>query len=244
MLKFCDTNLDMLQSSHLTSVSAQGRDLLILPIGAFEQHGAHLPLATDSLIADVLASALADISGGVRVPAIPVSCSHEHVGCGRTVSADAKAIFAYVESVILNAFENGFAQVAIVNGHGGNYFLQNIAQQANVAGPRVYLGPGRHVMEAAFQRAGIETSVSDDMHGGEYETSVLLAYHPELVAMDQAKDVPAKPRPLLTSLGMAEYTDTGIIGRPSLATSSKGKEVVRAISELMHADLQLLRKRL
>lgn len=214
--------------------------LFVLPVGAFEQHGRHLPLATDSVIADAISRALADRVGGVAVPPVPVSCSHEHLSAGFAVAADARAVFTYLEAILLGAFRTGVRKVAIVNCHGGNYLLGNLVQQMNVDGPRVYLGPGRAVMEEAFLRAGIETSVSDDMHGGEYETSVMLACCPEAVRMEEAADVAARPRPLLNVLGMSEYTDSGIIGRPTLATKEKGVAVVDAIVDLMAAELASL----
>ena len=80
------------------------------------------------------------------------------------------------------------------------------------------------------------------MHGGEAETSILLHYQPHYVGSDwQTADHQADDRPDLLLLGMAGYTKTGIIGRPSLATAAKGEALVRHLVAGLEPHLRLLR---
>jgi creatinine amidohydrolase len=108
--------------------------------------------------------------------------------------------------------------------------LANITQQANVADRRVVLFPGRDDWNAAREHAGMATNGHDDMHGGELETSILLHAYPELVRDSYTTaDHEAGNRPNLLVTGMAGYTTTGIIGRPSLATAAKGNAVLDSL---------------
>ena len=136
---------------------------------------------------------------------------------------------------------SGIERLAIVNGHGGNYVLSNIVQQANVAGPRMTLFPGRIEWEAARAAAGLQASTSEDMHAGELEVSLLLHTYPELVGDDfRQGDWEADPRPHLLVTGMRGYTESGVIGRPSLATAEKGRAILDSLARSFKDHLALL----
>ncbi len=93
------------------------------------------------------------------------------------------------------------------------------------------LFPGPRDWAAAMAAAGVQTSMDSDMHAGELETSILLHAHPEVVRPGfEAGDHLADDRDHLLTLGMAPYTDSGIIGRPSLATAAKGKAVLAGLA--------------
>ena len=229
----------MLPEAHLARTAADvGRpELAVLPVGAFEQHGSHLPLATDSLIAGALAAGLAERTGALLLPVLPVSCSQEHAGFPGTVWLAAGTLAAVVGDIRAGLAHAGIERLAIVNAHGGNLVLAHLAREANLDGPRVWLGPGRHIQEAAFAAAGIETSVHDDMHAGEYETSVLLHCHPGLVRMADAADELAE-RPQLAVRGLAAYSRSGTVGRPTRATAAKGEAALAAMVEAMAAEVR------
>jgi creatinine amidohydrolase len=136
---------------------------------------------------------------------------------------------------------SGIERLAIVNGHGGNYVLANIVQQANVAGPRMTLFPGRTEWEAARAAAGLQAPAGEDMHAGELEVSLLLHTYPELVGEDfRQGDWQASPRPHLLVTGMRGYTESGVIGRPSLATAEKGRAILDSLARSFKDHLALL----
>jgi len=121
----------------------RGARVAVLPVGSFEQHGDFLPLITDTLVASVIAGRLSTEYGLFLLPPVTLSCSHEHTGFAGTVSISAKTLIAVVTDVAESLHRSGIDRLAIVNGHGGNYVLSNIVQQANVGGPWMTLFPGR-----------------------------------------------------------------------------------------------------
>lgn len=209
---------------------ASAPNVAVVPIGSFEQHGAHLPSDTDARIARIIGGRVAERLDATLLGVLPVATSHEHAGFPGTVSVPAEACSTYVREVCLGLRSSGFSRIVLVNGHGGNYWLSNVAQELNVTAPWVLLAPSRQVMNGAFEKAGLTMSVSGDMHAGEYETSVLLAAEPDVVRLDRAQDEECAERPLLASLGMTGYTTSGVIGRPTLATAEKGHALLDALA--------------
>jgi creatinine amidohydrolase len=217
----------------------------VLPIGSFEQHGGHLPLVTDTAIACIVAKAVSEQHGLMLLPPITISCSHEHNGpWPGTVSISARTLHALIGDIV-DSLEttSGIRKVLLVSGHGGNYVLSNVVQEANAApgAPRMTLFPNRQDWDQARADAGLESTGHDDMHAGEIETSILLHAAPDLVGDEYREaDYSSPDRPFLTSLGMAAYTRTGVIGFPSLATAAKGEAVIDSLVQSVVYHLKTL----
>ena len=213
----------------------------VLPVGSFEQHGDFLPLITDTVVACLIARRVCSDYGLFLLPPVTLSCSHEHSGFAGTVSLSAPTLVAVVTDVAASLRASGIERLAIVNGHGGNYVLANVVQQANIAGPRMTLFPSRADWDAARAAAGLTTSASEDMHAGELEVSLLLHGDPELVDdRFRRADWQANARPHLLVTGMRGYTETGVIGRPSLASADKGRAILDSLSRSFKDHLALL----
>ena len=213
----------------------------VLPVGSFEQHGDFLPLITDTVVACLIARRVSADYGLFLLPPITLSCSHEHSGFAGTVSISASTLAAIVTDVAESLRAAGIERLALINGHGGNYVLANVIQQANIAGPRMTLFPSRADWELARTAAGLETTTSEDMHAGELEVSLLLDGYPELVGDGYRRaDWEANPRPHLLVTGMRGYTDTGVIGRPSLASADKGRAILESLARSFKDHLALL----
>lgn len=224
---------ELLTTATATDEAARGASVAVLPVGSFEQHGDHLPLITDTAIACLIAAEISETYPVFVLSPVTFSCSHEHEGFPGTVSISASTLIAVIADIRASLARSGIEKLVLVNGHGGNYVLSNVAQQANVDGRRVALFPGRHDWDAARRAAGMSTTGHDDMHGGELETSLLLHARPDLVGDSyRTADHQAGNRPHLLVGGMTEYTDTGIIGHPSLADAKKGKA---ALESLVHS---------
>jgi creatinine amidohydrolase len=222
----------------------RGAQLAVLPIGSFEQHGSHLPLLTDTIVACAIAKAVADEYGLFLLPPLTFSCSHEHAGFAGTVSIRASTLYTVVNDIADSLDRAGIHALALVNGHGGNYVLSNVVQEANEHGRRMILFPRRDDWDTARREAGMATASHDDMHGGELETSLLLHLDQGLVRADFATaDHDAVSRPDLLILGMAGYTTTGIIGRPSLADSAKGTALLASLGRSFVAASKILTDR-
>lgn len=223
---------ELLPTATASDEARRAAQVAILPVGSFEQHGDHLPLTTDTVIACLIAAQLAERYGLFLLPPVTIACSHEHAAFAGTVSISASTLVAVIGDIRASLARAGITKLVLVNGHGGNYVLSNLTQEANVDGPRVVLFPGRDDWHAARTRAGMTTSQHDDMHGGEMETSLLLHARPDLVRDGyRTADHEANDRPHLLTLGVQAYSASGIIGRPSLATAAKGQAALEQLVE-------------
>jgi creatinine amidohydrolase len=213
----------------------------VLPIGSFEQHGAFLPLTTDTVVACTIARELAAAHPVQVLPPVTVSCSHEHAEWPGTVSISATTLYAVVRDIADSLRRSGIGSLILVNGHGGNYVLRNIVQESAGIGTRMALFPGTADWNAARTRAGVQTPSHSDMHAGEVETSILLHAHPELVRPGfETSDFLADDRKHLLTLGMPAYTKSGVIGRPSLASADKGKKLLASLVDSFGEYVSLL----
>ncbi|GAA2566144.1 creatininase family protein [Pseudonocardia hydrocarbonoxydans] len=213
----------------------------VLPVGSFEQHGSHLPLSTDTLIACAIARRVAADYNLLLLPPVSLGCSHEHAGFAGSVSISSATLAAVVTDVAGSLRTAGVQKLVVVNGHGGNYVLSNVVQEANVEDRRMALFPRSEDWRDARQAAGMVSDNHQDMHGGEAETSILLAESPEVVRPNyRDEDNEADDRRFILTVGMSGYTESGIIGRPSLATAEKGTKLLDAFSTLFSEHLTVL----
>lgn len=217
--------------------------MAVLPVGSFEQHGSHLPLATDTLIACAIAERIATDHDLFLLPPVTIACSHEHTAFTGTVSIRASTLYAVLADVLESLSASGITRLAVVNGHGGNYVLSNVVQEANTRGRRAVLFPRVEDWTTAREHAGLVTGPHEDMHAGEGETSILLHAAPKVVrpAYRDADHI-ANERTHLLTLGIAEYSTSGVVGRPSLASETKGKLLLSALSGLFLDYLEQLDK--
>ncbi|WP_375292899.1 mycofactocin biosynthesis peptidyl-dipeptidase MftE, partial [Dietzia sp. SYD-A1] len=190
--------------------------LAVLPLGATEQHGAHLPTQTDTLLATSAAQALA--GDGVHVlPALAFGASGEHQSFPGTVSMGTEVLAQALVEIGRSASVHtpGFL---VVNGHGGNVDALRRAIP-------LLRGEGR---DAAWLpcRTSVDPS---DTHAGHAETSLMLHLHPELVRMDRAAPGCTRPLPeILPTLrdgGVGAVSPSGVLGDPTTATASEGRRL-------------------
>lgn len=212
-----------------------GARVALLPVGSLEQHGAHLPLTTDTVVACALARELHRAHPVRLLPPITFGCSHEHAAWPGTVSVSARTLDALVTDIAASLAP---VRLAVINGHGGNHVLANTAQASSGT---VALFPGPHEWEAVRTEAGLATDNDTDMHAGELETSVLLHVAPHLVRPGHAEaDHTTGPRDHMAVLGLAPYSPSGVVGRPSLARADKGRAVLAALTRRFAGHLDAL----
>lgn len=226
-----------------TDEAQRGANMALLPIGAFEQHGPCLPLATDTLIACAIAHRIAAKHDVMLLPPVTVSCSHEHAPWPGSVSISHRTLAAVVDDIAASLLASRLDKLVLINGHGGNYVLSNIVQEANAHRSRsMALFPRSTDWQQARQAAGLATNCHEDMHAGELETSILLHVHPNAVRTGWQNGDHLTERPHMLISGMAPYTPTGVIGKPSLATSEKGEAIVESLTNSFAQILEALRQ--
>jgi creatinine amidohydrolase len=215
----------------------------VLPFGSFEQHGDYLPLITDTVVASAIARELSNAYPLLQLPPVTISCSHEHSAWRGTVSLSASTLQSMVNDIYSSIVNSGLTALVILNCHGGNYVLANIVQEGNAQGKRMALFPSGEDWAEARRSAELVTSGHEDMHAGELETSILLHADPELVRDGyQSADWVADDRRHLLTTGMGEYTRSGVIGRPSLASAEKGKALLASLVGSFASVLEILQK--
>jgi creatinine amidohydrolase len=110
-----------------------------------------------------------------------------------------------------------------------------------VTGPRMAVFPMGADWERARKDAGMETNGHEDMHAGELETSILLATYPDVIRSgNETADWQTDNRPHLLTLGMAGYTKSGVIGRPSLGSAVKGSEALGSLVQSFASTFAVL----
>jgi mycofactocin precursor peptide peptidase len=189
--------------------------VLLVPVGATEQHGPHLPLGTDTAIATTVAAR----SGLPVAPALPYGASGEHESFPGTVSIGTEILAAVIVELGRSACR--FARrLVLVNGHGGNVG----ALRAAVA---LLRSEGRDV---AWFPCGVPGA---DAHAGHHETGVMLALAPDAVRPDLAAPGNTAPlRELMPAISAGSVRDpspSGVLGDPTGATAGEGAETVSVI---------------
>lgn len=209
--------------------------LVILPVGATEQHGRHLATGTDALLAATTserAAELAEAAAGrpiVLAPALNVGASDHHRPFGGTLSLAPETLLAVLLDLARSVAASGGRRLVIVNGHGGNSGLCSAAAAAASA---------RHDIAVAYLDywCGVADEAGVPGHAGEFETSLVLALRPELVSAAKPRDdVPAPPTVPHADLHSARiWRDIdGYTDRPERATAEQGEQRLDAIVSVL-----------
>jgi len=212
-----------------------GTELAILPVGSIENHGHHLSVATDWIIADALGRGIAEKTDGFYIPALPVSTNKEHRGKRGSVGMHADVFYRMICDICLDLKAQGFRKICIIQGHGGIFVMNNIVRELNADHNPDLMVVNINIMEicwAEFQNHGLLEG-SPGIHAEEVETSLILYLHPELVDMSKAVDfIPAVPRSHLNYGGILRYCPDGVWGSATKATAEKGGKMMHiAIDE-------------
>ncbi len=214
------------------------RTIAILPTAAVEQHGPHLPVGVDMMIANGMLDALRrtcpdDLD--IRIlPVQAVGKSNEHLHAAGTLTLSAQTALAAWVEIGLSVARAGVRKIVIVNSHGGNLDLVSIlSRELRV---RAGMMAVKCQWSAFGQPAGMypPEELAYGIHGGDVETSIMLALHPDLVDMkaaenfrSTAQDAPISPiGPVSLGWISSDLNPAGTVGNAAIATADKGQATI------------------
>lgn len=225
--------LAAMTANELAAIPDKAHALVIIPTGALEQHGHHLPLGTDAMLGQLwLSHALPKLAPSAPVfiaPALVYGKSNEHADFAGTLTLSARTLRRQLLAIAASLKALGFRQLAVLNTHGGNSAtlvptLREIQTTLDLRAGMLsgYYRPQQSPQEAAF-----------GFHAGEWETSLMLAGYPALVRMDRAVceypariDAPGILRPegapAVFAWKTSDLSQSGVLGDATLATAEKG----------------------
>lgn len=226
-------------------------EMVLVPVGSFEQHGRHLPLATDSIIAYEVTKIVAErISPEFPVlvaPLVPLGKSTEHSSRAGTISLEGKVFADLLRSVCRSLARDGFKKIVFMNGHGGNAnllaaILREIREETGAFVATIYLY-SEELLKDALSRFK-ELGELDVFHACALETSFMMVLRPELVHLDKAaREIPSKftqqagynwlllnkKRGVEFSWLIDELSKSGVIGDPTKADLKMGRIVLETL---------------
>ena len=247
--------------SEVSDVADSEGSVFVLPVGSIEQHGHHLPTATDTVLVDAVAQhgaeRVAEDLPVLVAPPVWAGYSPHHQSIGGTLTVNFETLLHVVEDLADAAVEAGFDAVLLLNGHGGNISLVDSAvstigteyDDVKVASLTYFRLATPWIDEVR------DSDVGGISHGGEFETSLMAHLRPDLVRDDVIDDVKIvygsdpydhtademfDSGPLGVYRPFEEYSETGAIGDPSLASAEKGAELFERILDELEVVLTQL----
>jgi creatinine amidohydrolase len=212
----------------------------LIAVGAVEQHGPHLPLGTDAIIARHLAREVAErlTETVIVAPVLPGGLSSHHLGFAGTVDLPRAVFDGYVRALLATYDALGVKTVAIFSAHGGNFgALAELAGDHGGVRVVAYTDLQRYISVMRDAAAGAGLMVPEtDVHAGGLETSQMLFLHGEdriAVAADLEGYVAAEPGWLerLLAEGIKALSPIGVMGRPAGATAAAGAAICAALAD-------------
>ena len=222
-----------LTAPEFDSARKKARNLCIVPFGCIEKHSEHLPLGTDSFVAEAISISAAEIEPAVVFPVLHFFENAAAMPFPGAIALRWEVYFDLLENICDEICRNGFRKILIVNGHGGNKsFIHNFLRNS-LKSPKQYIlyaiGPGSLVSKE-FRKLVLDNVKGE--HASENETSILLYIHGNLVKME---NLPAEPgisqerlkhlKPANSPLDWNAKYPTHYAGDSSMATAEKGKKL-------------------
>ncbi|MSO92912.1 MAG: creatininase family protein [Rhodospirillales bacterium] len=241
--------------AHELRALAAADAVVIVPVGSIEQHGPHLPVQVDTLLAGEVARGAARLVSGngapiVVTPVIWTGLAEHHMSFGGTITLDFETFFALIRCVVRSVARHGFKRILLLNGHGGNTTALNVIVGELTLELKLPIVTATYWLLAKEAFGKILEAQANVRHACEAETSMLLALKGELVDTDVLAEARGPTMPELSEFvsdgayrwrQFASRTHTGVIGEPATASAEKGKKLLAAAAESV-ADLVTTRE--
>jgi creatinine amidohydrolase len=210
-------------------------DRLILVAGSTEQHGRHLPFASDVVVPWEIARRLSERSGVLLAPPLNYGMSLHHLGFPGSLSLRPSTLASVFQDLLESAYEHGFRRILVLNGHGGNTAaLQTTMAEVLYELPDLEVRLESWWTEPAV-KAVLDAAFGDEPsgHSDAGETSAVMAVRPGDVHLERAQHSPGAPKvSFLTREAFRRHYPHGVIGAdPKRASAAVGEEVLAAAVE-------------
>jgi creatinine amidohydrolase len=223
-------------------VDSRPDEVALLPVGATEQHGPHLPTGTDTIIATGLCHAVSRQTGALVLPAIAVGCSYGHgTALPGTLSLSPERLAEVIRDAVEWAADSGVRRILAVNGHFGNQVSLGMAgDHIRRSRPDLRFG----VLNWWTLTPGITAETladGEDIHANRAETALMMALAPEQVRLDELSgaDDPDRSGGLVFRYTAPYLSRNGVTGSPSLATPELGQDLLaQAVAHMTDAVLR------
>jgi creatinine amidohydrolase len=221
---------------------AKGRTTIVVPFGAVEQHGPHLPLGTDAIFGDEIGLAVAERLDAFLAPTVRVGFSPHHMAFAGTLTVDEGGFQTVAGQIVRALAEHGFQRIVLLPTHGGNFRPLGgaVAALPPIDGVKVITFPDVGMLLNAILPVASEmglTPAEGGVHAGEWETSMMLALRPELVRMERAEE--GYVGDLATGVqrffneGVHVLAENGIFGDPRRASAEAGRKYIQNIVDIV-----------
>jgi creatinine amidohydrolase len=230
---------DELTWEDVAGLRDSGIDMAILPVGATEQHGLHLPLGVDSFSATAVAEGVSARTGIPVLPALSYGCSLGHsTKWPGTLSLRPETLARVVFEIAEWIVSAGFDRLLLLNGHVTNWAplrcgLENIRHEF----PQLRIAL-RSIWEISGEIGKRYHEDAVNFHANCAETSVMLALRPELVRMEKAVDEPDRAAHCFFAYSMDQETEHGAVGNPTQASERFGQELLELCIEQLSRQLE------
>jgi creatinine amidohydrolase len=222
----------------------RGEAIAILPVGAIEAHGPHLPLATDIVIANAMVdAAAAELEDhGQQVVVLPPICyttAGFAAGFAGTISVSPETVTGTIVDIARSVTKHGFAILAIANAHFDPDHLQTLhtaVRECRAAGARVSFPD---ITRKPWVLRLTEEFQSGACHAGQYECSIMMAAEPGLVLDDRRRALEPNPVSLSTGIrsGQTTFEEVGgpaaYFGDPAAASEEEGRSTISVLGSIL-----------
>lgn len=239
-------HLSALTWSEIETRIESGQNIAVLPLGATEQHGPHLPLCVDSIIAGALAERFCErIPGSILLPVLPLGISTEHMDFAGTLSLEPQTLKMVLQDLVRALLKHGFRRVVIFSAHGGNdSLLRKVESHLSgiVETSRLTVIGGIERVQAEWAAASRQEGIPPEMsglHAGEFETSIIAGLRPDLVRWHKIEEGLLSREGNSESLfypSLKRNASNGVVGNPCAASAARAERYLEAWVDLLIAQ--------
>jgi creatinine amidohydrolase len=218
-----------------------GVETVVVAVGSTEAHGPHMPMATDTLWARTLGESVTQgLGNALLAPVIPVGCTDPLMSFPGTISIRRDVLVGLIVDYCRSLARHGFKNVVLISSHDGDYGpMEDAAIELEALEPNLNviaysdLGELVEVIYGTSEEQGIDVAAAG-AHAGEFETSLMLAVHPDVVREEKLQTgtvIDLRDAPEILGGDVREAAPIGVIGDPTQATREAGEAYLKNMTE-------------